>query len=79
MRDRVALVTGASRGIGFATAARLAENGFHLVLHGHRAEAVEQVAATLAEKYGVTVLTGHGDIGDPATSMARMQVACSGL
>jgi 3-oxoacyl-[acyl-carrier protein] reductase len=75
MNERVALVTGASRGIGRATAERLAENGCHLVLHGHRAEGVEQVAAELAGKFGVTTFTGHGDIGDPATSKALMQVA----
>jgi 3-oxoacyl-[acyl-carrier protein] reductase len=75
MSDRVALVTGASRGIGRATAERLAENGYHLVLHGHRAEAVDEVAGTLAEKYGVTTFSSHGDIADPATSKALTQVA----
>jgi 3-oxoacyl-[acyl-carrier protein] reductase len=75
MSDRVALVTGASRGIGFATAVRLAESGYQLVLHGHRAEAVTEAAETITEKYGVTVLTAHGDIADPATSKALMQVA----
>ena len=75
MSDRVALITGASRGIGRATAERLAENGYHLVLHGHGAEAVEQVAAELAGKYGVTTRSAHGDIGDPATAKALMQVA----
>jgi 3-oxoacyl-[acyl-carrier protein] reductase len=75
MSDRVAVVTGASRGIGFATAVRLAENGYQLVLHGHRAEAVTEAAETITEKYGVTVLTAHGDIADPATSKALMQVA----
>jgi 3-oxoacyl-[acyl-carrier protein] reductase len=75
MSDRVALVTGASRGIGFATAVRLARNGYDLVLHGHRAEAVTEAAETITEKYNVTVLTAHGDIADPATSKALMQVA----
>jgi len=74
MSDRVAVVTGASRGIGFATAVRLAENGYHLVLHSYRAEAVTEAAETITEKYGVTVLTAHGDIADPATSKALMQV-----
>ncbi|MEV6844325.1 SDR family oxidoreductase [Actinoplanes sp. NPDC051411] len=75
MSERVALVTGASRGIGFATAVRLAENGYQLVLHGRRAEAVTEAAETITEKYGVTVLTAHGDIADPATSKTLMQVA----
>jgi 3-oxoacyl-[acyl-carrier protein] reductase len=79
MSDRVALVTGASRGIGFATAVRLAENGYHLVLHGHRAETVTEAAETITEKYGVTVLTASGDIADPATSKALMQVAFTGF
>ena len=77
MSDRVALVTGASRGIGKATAQKLAERGYDLVLHGRRPEPVAEVAAELGAKFGVTVLTAHGDIADPATSKALMQVAFS--
>ncbi|BFU47270.1 SDR family NAD(P)-dependent oxidoreductase [Krasilnikovia sp. MM14-A1004] len=75
MGDRVALVTGASRGIGLATAHRLAETGHDLVLHGHRPEPVAEAAAALAEKYGVTAVSAAGDIADPATSRAVMRLA----
>jgi 3-oxoacyl-[acyl-carrier protein] reductase len=75
MSERAALVTGASRGIGRATAVRLAERGYDLVLHGHRAEAVSEVAAELAGKFGVTAHAVHGDIAEPATSKALARVA----
>lgn len=75
MADRVALVTGASRGIGRATATRLAERGHDLVLHGHSADGVAAVATELADKFGVTVVTGAGDIAEPETSKNLMRLA----
>ncbi|WP_306213021.1 SDR family NAD(P)-dependent oxidoreductase [Actinoplanes sp. RD1] len=75
MSERVALVTGASRGIGYATAARLAEQGYDLVVHGLRAESAERAAEELAGKHGVTVVPTHGDVADPATSKAMMRTA----
>jgi 3-oxoacyl-[acyl-carrier protein] reductase len=75
MADRVALVTGASRGIGLAVARRLAEDGHDLIVHGHRADGIADAAAQLAAKYGVRVLPAHGDIADPETSRVLMRVA----
>ena len=75
MSERVALVTGAARGIGRATATRLAESGHDLVLHGRRPEPIADVAEEIARKFGVTTVTSTGDIADPATSKALMRVA----
>lgn len=48
LRSKVVLVTGSSRGIGAAVAARFARAGAHVVVHGRDAEAAEAVRARIA-------------------------------
>ncbi len=62
--SRVALITGASRGLGLALARALAERGWWLVIDAKGAEALEAARAELAEKTPVTAVAG--DIADPA-------------
>lgn len=47
LSGRVALVTGAARGIGFAIATHLAEAGAHAIIHDRDAGAAEAAAAAL--------------------------------
>lgn len=63
MKRRV-LVTGSNKGIGKATAGKLAENGFSVVLHGHSdLQALNETHETLQQQgYDVTAL--RFDIAD---------------
>ena len=61
--DRIAMVTGASSGLGQRLAERLAARGAHLCLLGRSPERLEAVAAT-CRALGVEAVTAAGDIGD---------------
>ncbi|MDR7300098.1 SDR family oxidoreductase [Haloactinomyces albus] len=63
IKDRVAVVTGASSGIGRATALALAGRGCALVLTARRAEALQRVAEECSER-GEQALVVPADVGD---------------
>ncbi|CAO1669322.1 glucose 1-dehydrogenase [Salinicola sp. NYA28a] len=64
IRDRLALVTGSTRGLGNALARGLAEQGAHVVLHGRRQEAAEEAARKLAAETGARVDAVAFDVTD---------------
>jgi len=62
----VALVTGASSGIGEAYARRLAREGYNLVLVARREARLRALADELAQRYGVEASIFVVDLADPA-------------
>ena len=56
MENRLALVTGASKGIGAATATALASSGAHVVLTGRDVRALEKVEDSIHEAGGASTI-----------------------
>lgn len=73
--EQVALVTGASRGIGAATALALAEAGAHVILTARDAKALEEVEEQIHQSGG-TATIAPVDLAEP-DGIARLATAVS--
>ena len=78
LSDRVAIVTGSSRGIGWAIARRLAENGASVILNGVRDEAgLKARAEELADTYKIEAKPVLADVSEDAGVQTLVKAAHS--
>ncbi len=61
---KIALVTGATSGIGKATVLALAEDGYNLIITGRRLELLEELKNTLDAQYNIEILLLNFDVRD---------------
>lgn len=61
---KIALITGASSGIGEACAHLFAQQGYDLILLGRRENLLEKIAHHLADKYAIEVKKVQADVRD---------------
>ncbi|MCD0451282.1 SDR family oxidoreductase [Actinocorallia sp. API 0066] len=76
LEGKTALITGASRGIGKATAFALAAEGANVVLSSRKQDALDEVAAELKAAHpGVGVLAKAAHVADEAAATAAVEAA----
>ncbi|MDU1660630.1 MAG: SDR family NAD(P)-dependent oxidoreductase, partial [Stenotrophomonas maltophilia] len=74
LNNKIALITGASAGIGRASALRFAAEGAKLVLNARRPEPLQALAEQIRAAGGEVVVHA-ADVADPATAPALVELA----
>ncbi|MDX9695682.1 MAG: SDR family NAD(P)-dependent oxidoreductase, partial [Bacteroidales bacterium] len=62
--NKIALITGATSGIGRATALKLAQNNFDIIITGRRIELLEEFEKEIKEQTSAKVYILHFDVRD---------------
>jgi hypothetical protein len=69
----VAVITGASSGIGYAFAEELADRGLDLVVTARRLDRLEELAARLTGQYRIQVTPYQCNLSDPAAPLELLR------
>ncbi len=75
LKGKKALVTGASRGLGYATALLLAQEGARVAINSRDAARLEQSRAGIASQTGVEVIALPGDLANAETPAQVVEAA----
>lgn len=68
----IALITGATSGIGEATALKFAEQGWNLIITGRRTERLNALAQKIRQEYQAEIITLNFDISDHASVQSAL-------
>ena len=79
LRGKRALVFGASRGLGYATARGLAIEGVQLAINSRYVENIEKAARRISDEVEVDVTPIPGDLSDPLSPVEVTQIAAEKL
>lgn len=82
LKDKRALVTGSSRGLGYATALALAKEGCQVAINGRDEAKIKNTAEKLSQETGVKVIGLAGDVAAaevPAKLVEQTAAALGGL
>jgi 3-oxoacyl-[acyl-carrier protein] reductase len=63
LKGKRALVTGSSRGLGYATALALAKEGCNVAVNGRDAAKIKEIAEKMSRETGASVIGLAGDVG----------------
>lgn len=78
-QSRTALITGATRGLGFALARALAHEGWHLIINGRDEAALEAARLSLSALTVVTAVQGDVAGAETREALAMAAEAAGGL
>ena len=79
LNGKRALVTGSSRGLGYATARGLAHEGATVAINSRHAEQIHAAAQMLSDECHVQVLGVEGDLAEADTPKKLVEQAVQGL
>ncbi len=73
MSSKIALITGATSGIGAACAQQFAAEGYNLILVARRSGKLSEMASKLQDEHGITVQTLVADVRDKQAITAGLE------
>jgi len=79
LKNKRALVTGSSRGLGYAAASLLAKEGCKVAINGRDGEKIKATAEKLAQESGTQVIGLAGDVSDASVPEKLIQQTVESL